>query len=270
MLKDLKISVPNINERDHIPSEAIQAIVDHIVQTFEPEQIVLFGSYAVGQPTPGSDVDLLIVLETENSKKAQLDVALSFRAPFGLDILVLAPQEIRERVRNGDTFLHHIITNGKTLYQQIGKFDLQDIPMRNPDPQRDNYVQEWIQKAEGDFLAATSLFNLQQAGVTDAICFHAQQCAEKYAKAYLVRQAIAFQRTHDLIELLQLCCQTDSEFATITREMQALNSYSVETRYPGRISTFEEAEGAVDVIESVRQFMRSKLQLEDETGVDES
>ena len=73
-----------------------------------------------------------------------------------------------------------------------------------------------------------------------------------------------------MLKDLKISVPKDSDFATITREMQALNSYSVETRYPGRISTFEEAEGAVAVMESVRQFMRSKLQLEDETGVDES
>lgn len=261
MLKDLKIDLPTVNERERIPPQAIELVVDHIVQTFKPEQVILFGSYAAEQPEPGSDVDLLVVLETENSRQAQLDVALSFQAPFGLDILVRTPEEMRSRLGSGDTFLHNIVTSGKVLYQRTLKPLFQDILMNKSEAQPEQYVQEWVQKAEGDFLAATSLLDLHQVGVADAVCFHTQQCAEKYANAYLTRQMTTFERTHDSIELLRLCLQSDADFAKIAVGMQALNSYSVETRYPGRIATLEEAEGAVGEMKTVRAFMRTKLDL---------
>jgi len=62
---------------------------------------------------------------------------------------------------------------------------------------------EWEQKAEGDSAAAQWL---QQAAnpIHDAICFHAQQCIEKYLKAWLQEASIPFPRTHDLEELLDL------------------------------------------------------------------
>jgi len=263
LLKDLKISVPNVNERDQIPMEAIQAVVDHIVQTFEPEQVMLFGSYAAGRPQPGSDVDLLVILDTDDPRQTQRDMALSFQAPFGLDILVRTPREITDRIRAGDAFLRNIIAKGKILYEKPEHALLQDIAMTEPDAKSNRYTQEWVQKAEGDFLAATSLLNLQHEGMADAICFHTQQCAEKYVKAFLTQHRVEFQRTHDLVELLRLCRQIDAQFSKINAAMQALNSYSVETRYPGRFASFEEATGAVEVMTTVREFIRARLELED-------
>jgi HEPN domain-containing protein len=62
---------------------------------------------------------------------------------------------------------------------------------------------EWAQKADGDYAAAKCL-SQALAPVYDAICFHAQQCVEKYLKAWLQEASIAFRRTHDLEELLAL------------------------------------------------------------------
>lgn len=118
MLKDLNIRVPNVNERDRVPMEAIQAVVDHIAQTFDPEKIILFGSYAYGRPKPWSDVDLLVVLETDNPKQIQMDINLSFQDPIGVDILVRTPQEIEQRIPLGDYFLCDIVSKGQVLYER--------------------------------------------------------------------------------------------------------------------------------------------------------
>ena len=118
ILKELNIQVLNVNERDRVPPEAIQAVVDHIAQTFDPEKIILFGSYAYGNPKPWSDVDLLVMLETDNPKQAQMDINLSFRDPIGVDILVRTPQEIEYRIPLGDFFLRDIVSKGKILYER--------------------------------------------------------------------------------------------------------------------------------------------------------
>ncbi len=118
MLKDLNIHVPNINKRDRVPMEAIQAVVDHIAETFDPEKIILFGSYAYGEPKPWSDVDLLVIIETETPKQLQMNIALSLHDPFGLDILVRTPQEIRRRIPLGDFFLREIMSKGRVLYER--------------------------------------------------------------------------------------------------------------------------------------------------------
>ncbi len=65
-------------------------------------------------------------------------------------------------------------------------------------------VQEWILKAENDFKNATHTLKLGQDCPTDTVCFHAQQCVEKYLKATLVLEGIDFPRTHNLKSLLEL------------------------------------------------------------------
>ena len=112
--------VPKVNERRRIPMRAIRAVVQQIAEKFQPEKIILFGSYAYGQPRPESDVDLLVVMETSlRSRQQRLEIsrALSPR-PFPLDIVVRTPKELEERVALGDPFLREIIDQGKVVYEQ--------------------------------------------------------------------------------------------------------------------------------------------------------
>ncbi|NJN95770.1 MAG: nucleotidyltransferase domain-containing protein [Anaerolineales bacterium] len=104
MLKDLKVQAPKIKTHERVSPEAIQAVVKQIAQTFDPEKIILFGSYAYGRPKPGSDVDLLVVMETDAPKQKQYEIAFSLKAPFSFDLMVWTPQEIAERIPLGDFF----------------------------------------------------------------------------------------------------------------------------------------------------------------------
>ena len=65
-------------------------------------------------------------------------------------------------------------------------------------------TREWIDKAEGDFATARREIRARQAPNYDAVCFHAQQCVEKYLKARLQEAELPFGRTHDLVALLNL------------------------------------------------------------------
>lgn len=64
---------------------------------------------------------------------------------------------------------------------------------------------EWVQKAEGDYVAAWREYRARKAPNYDAACFHAQQCVEKYLKAVLQEAGVYFTKTHDLEALLNLC-----------------------------------------------------------------
>jgi len=94
----------------------------------------------------------------------------------------------------------------------------------------------------------------------DTICFHAQQCAEKYLKALLVYESVEFPKTHDLRALLQLV-PLWSQLVLETREAIKLNRYAVESRYPDDWDRFtrNEAEKAVAVAKKVRKAVRDKL-----------
>lgn len=107
---------------DRISMRAIRAVAEKIGRRFQPEQIVLFGSYAYGTPSPESDVDLLIIMDTPlRSRQQRLEISRSLSPrPFPLDIVVRTPQEIRERLALGDPFVKEITTQGKVVYERPG------------------------------------------------------------------------------------------------------------------------------------------------------
>ena len=91
---------------------------------------------------------------------------------------------------------------------------------------------EWLGKAEADMGVAQHL--LSEATVyANAIAFHCQQAAEKYLKAFLVWNQVAFPKTHDLEDLLDLVAPTDKLLAASLRDVIVLTPYGVEIRYPG-------------------------------------
>lgn len=116
----LDLKVPNVNERERIPIEAIQAVADHIAEQFQPDKIILFGSYAYGDPKPWSDVDLLVVMATpEGDLQPAWAISRSLSPhPFGMDILVRSQTEIERRIGIGDWFLEDITKKGKVLYER--------------------------------------------------------------------------------------------------------------------------------------------------------
>ena len=110
--------VPSINVRERIPQEAIDDVVDQIATQFRPKQIILFGSYAYGQPRPESDVDLLVVMDTplrEREQRWQIRRAINYN--FGLDLIVRKPATLAQRLAWGDFFLREITEKGKVMYE---------------------------------------------------------------------------------------------------------------------------------------------------------
>jgi len=101
----------------NILESIIQRIVDHLTV----EKIILFGSYSnlYGSPTPDSDIDLLIIMETSESlTRRVLTVSRLLRPrPFPMDILVRTPQEITKLLESGDSFFQEIMTQGRVIYE---------------------------------------------------------------------------------------------------------------------------------------------------------
>ncbi len=92
-----------------------------IVEKYNPVKIVLFGTYAYGKPSPESDVDLLIIVNSDNSPwKLSAEISLLLDHAFPLDIIVKTAQEIEDRLTIGDFFIKDIINNGKVLYERVG------------------------------------------------------------------------------------------------------------------------------------------------------
>src|SRR3990172_4421275 len=112
------IPVPSVYERKRIPKRAIDEIVRQIVEKFKPQKIILFGSYARGNPRPESDVDLLVVMD---APKKSLDIRRHLGVMFGLDLVVYTSKRLKERVDMGDWFLRDILKEGKVLYESSSR-----------------------------------------------------------------------------------------------------------------------------------------------------
>ena len=116
------VKVPTIDKRKRIPQEAIDQVVEQIVEKFKPQKIILFGSYARGNPRPESDVDLLIVMKTSDKESNQsLEIRRHLGVMFGLDLVVYTSKRLKERVKMGDWFLRDVLQEGKVLYESSSR-----------------------------------------------------------------------------------------------------------------------------------------------------
>lgn len=97
----------------------IQALADRIAKRFNPERIILFGSYATGTAGPDSDVDLLVVLpfEGKNFRKS-LEITNAVNPMFSADILARRPDDTQWRYRHGDPLVKEAIDHGRILYER--------------------------------------------------------------------------------------------------------------------------------------------------------
>lgn len=105
--------------RPPVNATVLEEITRKIVHAFQPEQILLFGSYAYGTPTEDSDVDLLVIVESgARPAERSARIARVCRPRYvALDILVRTPEEVAERLKGFDSFLEEILSRGKVLYQ---------------------------------------------------------------------------------------------------------------------------------------------------------
>jgi HEPN domain-containing protein len=117
-------------------------------------------------------------------------------------------------------------------------------------------TREWVQKAEGDYGVVSLLLRSRKNWRFDAICFHAQQCAEKYLKARLVEAGIAFPKTHDLEALLRLALAIEPTWMAFWPEITLLSVWSVQPRYPGASATAVQARAAVKAVRKYRAAAR--------------
>ena len=96
----------------------IKNLCRQIVEGFNPQKIILFGSYAYGKPNADSDIDLLVVMVYEGNELEQMvKVRRRLKSTFPLDVLVKTPAQLKERSEMGDFFIREIIEKGKILYE---------------------------------------------------------------------------------------------------------------------------------------------------------
>lgn len=117
-----------------------------------------------------------------------------------------------------------------------------------------NYL-KWFQKAEEDELSIKAI--LKEGGAPSTAAFLSQQMAEKYLKGLLVFYQKPYTKVHDLLGLETLLLEINQEIDEIHEELQNLNRYYIEARYPGDypIISLEEAEEAYNSAKNVKEFV---------------
>src|ERR1700719_78461 len=101
----------------NIPLSAIRRFARRIAERFQPDKIILFGSYAYGKPHEESDVDLLVIMRTRNAIDQSIRILSAFERPFSLDLIVRTPWQIERGLKDDNWFLREIMEKGKVLYE---------------------------------------------------------------------------------------------------------------------------------------------------------
>ncbi len=117
---------------------------------------------------------------------------------------------------------------------------------------------EWVRKAEADYVIAQQI-SRSATPLHDGVCFHCQQCAEKYLKAILEELGQTTVRTHNLDAVLSLLVPYHPKLHSLRRGLIFLTAFSVDTRYPGRKATKRQAASALRWAGRVRDACRTLL-----------
>lgn len=121
---------------------------------------------------------------------------------------------------------------------------------------------EWVAKDEGDFAAVEREARARKNPNYNGLCFHAQQCAEKYLKALLCEADVTFPRIHFLPALLDLSPSLSRSWEGYREDLTYLSNFAVIYRYPGEASDRESALDARRRCRRIRQAAREALELE--------
>ena len=122
-------------------------------------------------------------------------------------------------------------------------------------------IAEWIVKAEADWATTRREFRARRNPNFDAVCFHSQQCIEKYLKARLVLAGVAFPKTHSLVVLLALLQRAEPFWQPWKESLAKLTTYAVAFRYPGESAERADAAETLKIAKLLRAEIRFSLGL---------
>ncbi len=219
-------------ERKELIETELARIVPVLIEHFDPQLIVAYGSIATGGVNEWSDIDLLIVQESDVPfwhRPAKICALLDSRV--NIDIFAYTPEEF-ERVRRRDPFVRdEMLAKGRVLYQRDGTpEDIAPVPL-SPEEEKlylEVNAESWLKRARDDLKMAS--FGLE-GKVYPQACFHSQQVVEKTFKALVGRQQyFAPPRAHMQKDLLALL--PPEWFGDLREEIRTLDYYYIPTRYP--------------------------------------
>jgi HEPN domain-containing protein len=122
------------------------------------------------------------------------------------------------------------------------------------------FIEPWIQRADNDISSAFFLAEKMHPIPTEIVCFHCQQAAEKYLKAFLVFNDQEPPKTHDLAELARLCNNFDNDFMLLIPKCEYLLPFAIQTRYPSKLELKDEdIKTALAYAQAIIEFVKPRI-----------
>jgi HEPN domain-containing protein/predicted nucleotidyltransferase len=217
----------------------LKNILAPLIKALRPEFVLLFGSYAYGEPHPHSDLDLLVVLPDAPSPdgfSARLDLVQKHLVPQRdlptLEWHIVTVAELREELRKGNVFLAEVMERGLPLHSERDWSQVLREVRALMEQGESLYPLDWLEWAEEDEERVRRALMFDD--VYDA-AYHLQQAIEKGLKAFLLGQGWQLERTHDLPYLLRQALPFHPELAGFEELCQRINAF-LWARYPRAVN----------------------------------
>jgi HEPN domain-containing protein/predicted nucleotidyltransferase len=194
--------------------KTVEDVTRRLIEYYEPDRVILYGSYGTPLSKKDSDIDLFIIKDTKKQpieRRIEVESLLSDRL-LPLDIMIYTPQEVRFLFEIGSPFIEEVMENGRLLYMR-------------------KVTSSWIKDAEDELDSAVILY---EHGKYRGSSYHSQQCVEKSLKALILEKGERPGRTHDIVELYSKVTQMGWDVGLPMDDVVFLNSI-----YRGRYPTEE-------------------------------
>ena len=259
-----------------LDQRTLDDIVQRVVEVAHPEKIILFGSAARGDMNRHSDVDLLIVKDTNDTLNLTGEIYGGLRGVgIPVDVVIVSPDAVERYKDSHPLVIKPALREGRTVYESHEPSAPDDTQARMRRAQRQQAVREdrttydpheryepddpreWVGRARSNLTQAR---NRTPDVYLEDLCFNAQQAAEKAIKAVMIQQDIEFPYTHHIADLLDVLRETGETIPEDVDDARSLSKYAVTTRYPGGIPvSSQEYQEALEIAEAVVHWAAARI-----------
>jgi HEPN domain-containing protein/predicted nucleotidyltransferase len=192
--------------------KSLKDITDRLIEYYQPDRVILFGSRSTQITCEESDVDLLIIKDTEKpaiDRRIEVEKMLSDRE-IPLDIIIYTPREMLYLFSIGSPFIEEVLEKGRLLYMR-------------------KLTESWTKDATDELDSALILYENQKY---KGSCYHSQQCVEKGLKALVLEKGERAGRVHDIVGLLNKVAQWGWEDTGLSTDDAVFLNSIYKGRYP--------------------------------------
>lgn len=212
-----------------------------------PQKVILFGSFARGATSRWSDIDLVIIKESDRPFFERVREIIGILKPrVGVDLLVYTPQEVERAIRTSRFLREEVFQKGRVI---MGSFKEEAL--------------KWLEFSKEDMRMAELAMREE---IYNQVCFHSQQCIEKSLKAILAAEGMNIPRTYKVTDLIaEVNKVVGEDLFEKFKGIEIIDQYYVPTRYPDAVlgilpEGMPGRDEAMEAIEFARAISRYALQ----------